>query len=144
MNMKNSENKGLLSELLESVTKYFLIIEDDKDMVALIKHHLEKEYPLCEFIEAYDGATGLKLIKEKYADLIILDIMMPALSGLDILRKLKESDPAILKDVPILILTAKNDYDTVKEAMDLKVNNYLIKPFQGQDLIKRVKNLIDP
>ncbi len=115
-----------------------LIIDDNEMNRDICQIHLEElSIPLHL---AQDGEQGLTLAKQHQPDLILLDIMMPVIDGFEVLRQLKQLPK--LKDVPILMLTAKTETNAVVTALELGANDYLRKPFEGEELIARAKTLL--
>ena len=94
----------------------------------------------CEIIEAQNGVEGLAAANKDKPDLIILDITMPIMTGVEMLTKLKiERD---LKDIPVIMLTAESGRDKVTEVIRMGIRDYMVKPFKGEELIERVKKLV--
>ncbi|NJD67686.1 MAG: response regulator transcription factor [candidate division NC10 bacterium] len=115
-----------------------LVVDDENDITALVAYHLEREG--FHVVQAHDGLQALELIKRDRPHLLILDLMLPHLSGLDLCRRLrKESDTARL---PILMLTAKAEEADKVLGLDLGGDDYLTKPFSPRELVARVKALI--
>jgi len=110
-----------------------LVIEDQADLANLIKLHLQDLS--CQTDIACDGVAGLAAARGRHYDLIILDIMLPGLDGLEVCRQLRESSV----DTPILMLTAKvTEFDRVL-GLEMGADDYLTKPFSVRELIARVK-----
>ena len=115
-----------------------LLVEDEKSITTLIKYNLEKEG-----FKVYCSETGedaLKIIKEKTPDLVILDWMLPDTSGIDICRQIKIDKK--LKNIPVLILTAKGEPDDKIKGLEVGADDYVTKPFNNKELLLRVKSLI--
>lgn len=106
-----------------SSKKKILIIEDDPLLVKMYSTKFESEG--FEVISAHDGETGLKMATETIPSLIILDIMMPKLSGLDLLKKLKANPKG--KNIPVIILSNLSKEEDAKNALSLGAKEYLIK-----------------
>ncbi|MEW1834677.1 response regulator [Microbacterium sp. NPDC079995] len=118
-----------------------LLIEDDPDVAALVDVSLEAAG--LEFTTVADGDSGLRAALESQPDLIILDWMLPGLSGLDICLAVR-SDPR-LDATPILMLTAKARPADVERARQAGADDYLFKPFSPKELASRVQALLrDP
>ena len=115
-----------------------LVIEDNRDMRAYLKSHLAPRY---RFAEAANGETGLELVRSLKPDLIISDVMMPLLDGLSLCRIVK-SDPTLGR-IPIVLLTARADEHSKMEGLATGADDYLAKPFNAEELLVRVENLID-
>jgi len=109
-----------------------LIVEDEETIAEIVKYHLEKEG--FRTLVAYDGETGLRLALEAPVDLVILDLMLPKLDGLELLRRLRR-----LRDIPVLILTAKGEELDKVLGLELGADDYVTKPFGRRELIARVR-----
>ena len=118
--------------------KRILVIEDDKDIVELVKYNLEKDG--FQVTTTGDGASGLIQIRKAPPDLLILDLMLPKLSGLEICKEARK-DPA-LNRLPILILTAKGEEADRVVGLELGADDYVTKPFSPRELAARVKALL--
>jgi DNA-binding response OmpR family regulator len=113
-----------------------LIIEDDQRLANIIKRGLDENGYNATI--AYDGKMGLKLALGQDFDLIISDIILPEINGLDLCRKIRTSKPS----VPILMLTALGTTDDKVEGFDAGADDYLVKPFEIRELLARIKALI--
>ena len=112
-----------------------LIVDDEKSVLALVKMLLSKEG--YEIITALSGQEALKKLIGVTPDLIISDILMPDINGYELYEILKQ-DPNT-EFIPFLFLTAKNDLISIREGMNLGVDDYLTKPFSPLDILKAVK-----
>jgi two-component system, OmpR family, alkaline phosphatase synthesis response regulator PhoP len=115
-----------------------LIIEDDKDILELIRYNLQKEqyHITC----ASDGEEGLRLARSRSFDLILLDLMLPGIDGLEICKILKsESEMA---SVPIIMVTAKGEEVDIVVGLELGADDYIIKPFSPRILLARVRAVL--
>ena len=113
-----------------------LVVEDDKKVAGFIKKGLEEETYAVDV--AYDGEDGLHFGSEGQYDLIILDIMLPKIDGLEILSQLRDQG----KDTPILLLTAKDAVDDKVTGLNKGADDYLTKPFAFSELLARVRVLL--
>jgi two-component system alkaline phosphatase synthesis response regulator PhoP len=120
------------------MSKKILIIEDDKDIIELLKHYLEKENFVLK--DASDGFSGLEKVKSENFDLIILDIMLPEMDGLEVCKELR-GDPQTAS-IPIIMLTAKSEETDRIVGLELGADDYVTKPFSPRELIARVKALL--
>lgn len=109
--------------------KKILLVEDDDDIHRLIKEILEKER--YTVISAYSGTEAISLIEKENIDLILLDLMLPGLSGEEIINK--------VKDIPIIVISAKISQEDKVESLLKGANDYITKPFDTKELIARVK-----
>jgi DNA-binding response OmpR family regulator len=114
--------------------KKILVVEDERYMLNLLSIHLGNEYRV---VEAKDGAIALEYIKEHSYDLIILDIMLPYVDGWTLCEKIREKD-----DTPILMLTARNELSDKVKGLEIGADDYLVKPFEFEELKARVKALL--
>ncbi|MGL4798999.1 MAG: response regulator [Cellulosilyticaceae bacterium] len=108
------------------------IIEDEKAISDIIKYNLEKEG--YQVYTAYDGEAGLQLISQVDPDLILLDIMMPKMDGLQVCKKVRQT-----KETPIIMLTAKAEEIDKVVGLELGADDYMTKPFGMRELIARIK-----
>lgn len=115
-----------------------LVVDDEKDLVDLVKYHLEKEGLKC--LEARDGETALQVAKERIPDLVVLDLMLPELDGLEVCRKLRK-DPKT-SSIAIIMLTAKAEEVDRIVGLEMGADDYLVKPFSPRELVARVKAVL--
>jgi DNA-binding response OmpR family regulator len=115
--------------------KKILIIEDDLAILRGLKDNLE--YESYEVITATDGEKGYCFIQEKKPDLIILDLMLPKMSGYEICRKVREEGPA----TPILMLTARGEEVDRVLGLDMGADDYVTKPFSVPELLARIRSI---
>lgn len=115
------------------MSKTVLIVEDEQNIVDILSFNLGREG--YHTLEAYDGATGLKLALEHNPDLILLDLMLPEMNGFDVCRQIRQSGSA----VPILMLTAREEETDKVLGLELGADDYITKPFSMRELLARVK-----
>ncbi|MEK6564484.1 MAG: response regulator transcription factor [Candidatus Omnitrophota bacterium] len=115
-----------------------LVVEDNKDIQKLLRLNLIQEN--FEVIQAFDGEEGLSLAKESSPDLILLDINLPKINGIELCRQLK-SNPA-LRHIPILILTVRKEEVDRIIGFELGAEDYVAKPFSPRELILRIKAIL--
>ncbi len=119
--------------------KRILIADDEEDVVVALKFTLEKEGYEC--LAAYDGKEALDKAKKDNPDLIVLDIMMPKLNGYEVSRLLKFD--AKFKQIPIIMLTARTQEKDKVIGQETGADVYITKPFEMNDLIRTVKNMLN-
>src|SRR6202167_4570927 len=124
--------------LERELMKRVLVIEDDKDIVELVRYNLEKDG--YQVASSGDGSTGLAQIRKAAPDLLILDLMLPKLSGLEICKEVRKD--VTLNRLPILILTAKGEEADRVVGLELGADDYVTKPFSPLELVARVKALL--
>lgn len=118
--------------------KKILIVEDEKDILQLVKLYLEKEGHRT--VAAMTGPEGLAQVKAEKPDLLILDLMLPELDGLEVCKRLRSNpDTATL---PIIMLTAKAEESDTVIGLELGADDYVTKPFSPKTLVARVKALL--
>jgi two-component system alkaline phosphatase synthesis response regulator PhoP len=118
--------------------KKVLVIEDDKDIVELVRYNLEKDG--FQVLASSDGATGLAQIRKTTPDLLVLDLMLPKLSGLEICKEVRKD--VSLNRLPVLILSAKGEEADRVVGLELGADDYVTKPFSPRELVARVKALL--
>src|ERR1700740_3694328 len=118
--------------------KRILVVEDDKDIVELVRYNLEKDG--YQVGTTGDGATGLAQLRKIPPDLLILDLMLPKLSGLEICKEVRKD--VSLNRLPILILTAKGEEADRVIGLEMGADDYVTKPFSPRELAARVKALL--
>ncbi len=112
-----------------------LVVDDDQDTVAILARHLEREGFVP--IEANSGAQCLKMVHENEVDVILLDLMMPEMDGFQVVKALRD-DP-VTAEIPIIMITARDDLDARAEGMRLGVSDFLAKPVFRRQLASRVR-----
>jgi two-component system alkaline phosphatase synthesis response regulator PhoP len=115
-----------------------LLIEDEEDIAALIK--LQAELSGYKMSVETDGLNGLRAVEREKPDLLILDIMLPGLNGLDVCRKVKNNND--LKHIPIILISAKSEELDVILGLELGADDYVTKPFSPKVLFSRVKAVL--
>ena len=120
--------------------RYKILSVDDSKTVRIIIKKAFKNYD-CEILEASNGVEGLALATKENPDLILLDVTMPVMDGVEMLTKLK-SDPA-LKAIPVIMLTAEGGKDNVLKIAKIGVRDYIVKPFKEDLLVQKVGRIID-
>ncbi|MBE9174566.1 response regulator transcription factor [Synechocystis salina LEGE 06155] len=115
-----------------------LIVEDDQEIAQLIRETLEREQFTC--VVANDGETGLRIFQEQAPDLIVLDLMLPKLDGLEVCTRIRQQPGS--KDPYILMLTAKGEEIDRIIGLSTGADDYLVKPFSPRELVARVRALL--
>ncbi len=116
-----------------------LIIDDEEDFGFFVKSNLQMNDEFHVNV-AVDGKTGLKIAEEVRPDLILLDVMMPKMDGLQVLRKLKANKKT--QHIPVIMLTAKNDEDSIAEAIGSFSEQYIIKPIEMATLENKIRTVL--
>ena len=115
-----------------------LIVEDDTAINDLIKINLELS--TYQVVQAHDGIKGFALAKQEHPNLIILDVMMPEVDGYTVAQRIRQNEDT--KDIPILMLTALSQLQDKVKGFDIGVDDYLVKPFEMEELKARVRALL--
>ncbi len=112
-----------------------LVVDDEERMVRFIRLNLEHDG--FEVVEAFNGQQAMDKIRETLPDLVLLDVMMPDIDGFEVLRLIRENN-----DVPVIMLTAKNEEDDRVQGLELGADDYVSKPFSPRELVSRVKAVL--
>ena len=120
------------------MTKKILIVEDEKDIARLIQYNLDNAGFSCE--TAASGEDALALLGRKGFDLVILDVMLPGVDGLEVCRRMRKDTD--LTDVPVIMLTAKGEEVDRIVGLELGAEDYMVKPFSPRELVLRVKAIL--
>ncbi|HJX34253.1 MAG TPA: response regulator [Desulfatiglandales bacterium] len=115
--------------------KKILVVDDEEDILELIRYNLAREG--YKILCASSGEEGLKAVKSEKPDLIVLDLMLPGIDGLDVTRHLKAEDST--RNIPIVMLTAKGEESDIVAGLELGAEDYITKPFSPRILVARVK-----
>lgn len=116
-----------------------ILTVDDSKTIRMVVKKAFKPYD-CELIEAENGVEGLAAATREKPHLIILDITMPVMTGVEMLERLK-GEPS-LKEIPVVMLTAESGKDNVTQIVKMGVKDYVVKPFKGEQLIERVAGIV--
>ena len=115
-----------------------VVIEDEVDILEVINYNLSKEgFDVCS---ALDGEEGLGLIKKEVPDLVLLDLMLPGLDGIEICRKLKTDYST--RSIPIIMVTAKGEESDIVLGLGMGADDYMVKPFRPRELMARIRSVL--
>jgi two-component system cell cycle response regulator len=120
-------------------TPQIMVVDDDPDTVSILARHLQREGFVA--IEAISGAECVRIAQERPVDVILLDLMMPDMDGFQVCRALKE-DPRTA-EIPVIMITARDDLDARAEGMRLGVSDFLAKPVFRRQLANRIRAQLD-
>lgn len=115
-----------------------LVIEDDEDICELVTYHLVREGYLVS--SSTSGEAGLEQIKRNAPNLVLLDLMLPGMNGLDVCRILRADQRT--SELPVIMLTAKGEDDDVVLGLKVGADDYITKPFSPKVLVERVRNIL--
>jgi two-component system alkaline phosphatase synthesis response regulator PhoP len=116
-------------------SKKVLVVDDDVKTVELVRLYLDRDG--YQVLTAYDGVEALRLARESYPDLIVLDLMLPDIDGLEVCRTLRHES-----DVPIIMLTARTTDQDKLTGLDIGADDYVTKPFSPKELTARVRAVL--
>ncbi|WP_279327857.1 response regulator transcription factor [Desulfallas sp. Bu1-1] len=112
-----------------------LVVDDEKNIVELIKFNLEREG--FQVIAAYDGLEALRQVKSQKPDLVVLDVMLPLMDGLEVCRQLNQD--AETRSIPVIMLSARGDELDKILGLEIGADDYVTKPFSPRELVARIK-----
>jgi len=115
--------------------KNILVVEDEKDIVEVLRYYLEKENYRVHI--AQDGFNAIEIAGKVIPNLILLDLMLPKMDGIEVCRRLKADDR--LREIPIIMLTAKAEEGDKVKGLEIGADDYVTKPFSAKELMARVK-----
>lgn len=119
--------------------KRILVVDDDTDLQALVKTLLERVG--IEAIPALDVASAVQILRRRpLPDLVLLDLMLPDISGLELLRQIRAKD--VFEHLPIIILSALADPKEIRQGLDMGADRYLTKPYIAHNLVKTVQEVL--
>jgi two-component system phosphate regulon response regulator PhoB len=118
--------------------KHILVVDDEEDILELVRYHLDREGYVVTC--AATGEDALKLARTKSFELLVLDLMLPGMDGLEVARHLKEESST--RNLPVVMLTAKGEESDVVTGLELGADDYVTKPFSPRVLIARIKAVL--
>lgn len=116
--------------------KKVLVVDDEQSIVTLLKYNLEQSG--YEVLTAYDGAEGIALVENEHPDLLVLDLMLPVMDGIEVCKQLRQKQIHI----PIIMLTAKDEEFDKVLGLELGADDYMTKPFSPREVVARVKAIL--
>ena len=117
-----------------------LIVEDEEILLTALSEELKQEGFVV--VGAKDGVEGVETAVKEKPDLVLLDLVMPRLDGIGALKQMKEN--ALIKDIPVVILTNLSDYDKISDALSLGAMDYLVKAnYRLEDLVNKIKTVLE-
>jgi two-component system, OmpR family, alkaline phosphatase synthesis response regulator PhoP len=122
----------------ENKTPVILVVDDNQQNLELLQAYLEDID--CKSVPAYDGLEAMEIVARQPPDLILLDVMMPKMSGFEVCKRLK-NDPGT-EDIPIIMVTALNEYGDIERGIDSGTDDFISKPVNKLELLTRVKTML--
>jgi len=126
------------AEKEQEKTPVVLVVDDNQQNLELLQAYLEDLD--CETVPARDGPQALEIIAKQPPDLILLDVMMPKMSGFEVCRRMK-NDPKT-SDIPVIMVTALNEFGDIERGVDSGTDDFLSKPVNKLELLTRVKTML--
>ncbi|MBQ0799431.1 MAG: response regulator transcription factor [Porticoccaceae bacterium] len=117
---------------------HIVVVEDESDILEVLSYNLRREG--FEVSSSLNGVQGLELIQQQLPDLVLLDLMLPGIDGLEICRRLRSNSAS--QHIPIVMVTAKGEESDVVLGLGIGADDYLVKPFSPKELIARVKAVL--
>ncbi len=124
---------------MNAAVKTILIADDDEDLRLLVQVTLEN--PTYRILTAEDGCKALDVVQQHQPDLLILDWMMPGLTGCEVITQLRQNPETMV--IPVVMLTAKDGVEAREQTASLAIAGYLVKPFSPFELIIKVREVLD-
>lgn len=115
-----------------------LVVDDNQQNLELLQVYLEDVD--CRSIPAHDGPEALEIIAKEPPDLILLDVMMPKMSGFEVCRRIKNNPKT--SDIPVIMVTALNEFGDIERAIDSGTDDFLSKPVNRLELLTRIKTML--
>jgi two-component system alkaline phosphatase synthesis response regulator PhoP len=134
--LSSTQNVNKDSDTVSKST--ILIVDDERDILDLIEYNLKKEGFVV--VTAEDGEEGIERARQVKPDLVLLDIMMPKMDGLEVIDMMRQD--ATLKDIPVIFLTARSDEKTEVKGLDRGADDFLTKPISTTKLVSRIKAVL--
>ncbi len=118
-----------------------LVIDDNQDVRDLVVHILDSAG--FKVFDADGGAKALEILKDNSIDLVLLDVMMPGKSGLEVLREIRGGSNKKLRDIPVMMITAKSSTEDIDKALEIGANSYIVKPFRATTIREKVRAILE-
>jgi CheY-like chemotaxis protein len=126
------------AQIEQQKTPIVLVVDDDQPSLELLQAYLEDMD--CQTVPVHDGLEALEIIGKQPPDLILLDIMMPKMSGFEVCKRIK-NDPKT-SDIPVIMVTALNEFGDIERGIDSGTDDFISKPINKLELVTRVKTML--
>lgn len=118
-----------------------LVVDDNQDIRDLVVHILSADG--FNVFAAVDGENALAILNSNPVNLVLLDVMMPGKSGLDVLREIRGGSNKKLRDIPVMMITAKSSTEDIDKALEIGANSYIVKPFRATTIREKVRAILE-
>jgi DNA-binding response OmpR family regulator len=118
-----------------------LVVDDNQDVRDLVVHILNADG--FHVYSATDGENALAILNSNQVDLVLLDVMMPGKSGLEVLQEIRSGSNKKIREIPVMMITAKSSTDDIDQALALGANSYVVKPFRGTTIREKVRSILE-
>lgn len=118
-----------------------LVVDDNQDVRDLVVHILSADG--FHVYSAADGSIALAILNSNQVDLVLLDVMMPGKSGLEVLKEIRSGSNKKIREIPVMMITAKSSIEDIDEALAIGANSYVVKPFRGVTIREKVRSILD-
>ena len=122
-------------------SRRILVVDDNQDVRDLVVHILSADG--FHVYSAVDGDNALAILNSNPVDLVLLDVMMPGKSGLEVLAEIRSGSNKKIREVPVMMITAKSSTDDIDQALALGASSYIVKPFRGPSIREKVHAIFD-
>lgn len=131
------EGSSQMSQGAEKV----LVVDDNQDVRDLVLHILSADG--FHVYAASNGDDALAILKSNPVNLVLLDVMMPGKSGLEVLAEIRSGSNKSLRDIPVMMITAKSSTEDIDAALAIGANSYIVKPFRGTTIREKVRSILE-
>lgn len=118
-----------------------LVVDDNQDVRELVVHILSADG--FHVYSASNGEDALAILNSNPVNLVLLDVMMPGKSGLEVLSEIRSGSNKTLRDIPVLMITAKSSTEDIDAALAIGASSYIVKPFRGTTIREKVRSLLE-
>ena len=118
-----------------------LLVDDEPDIIEFLSYNLKKEG--YHVFTALTGEEGIAVARKETPHLILLDVMMPGMSGLDVLNEIRNGSNKKIREIPVMMITAKSSTEDIDKALALGANSYVVKPFRGTTIREKVRTILE-
>jgi CheY-like chemotaxis protein len=126
-----------MSQEIQSI----LVVDDNQDIRDLVVHILSADG--FHLYSAADGESALAILNGNSIDLVLLDVMMPGISGLEVLDHIRNGSNKNIREIPVMMITAKSSTEDIDKALAIGANSYVVKPFRGATIREKVRTILD-